>query len=655
MKRLYILLFVGLFAVLFSCSKVAPIDASKVSHIQDAYDLLVDEIDFTSVSSDFTLPVRIYEDEEEVLVSAVSRNTSILDINGTEVIITRQTTNTNVVVDITLSYQEVEINYPTVVTIIGLSGVDADFVNSWEEVEAALNASAPDKNAVSSNLNLLTATSYDGVSIYWSSSRPRTIAPNGTVTLAFGTQSVTLTAFMSKNGNYQSRSYSFKVSASSYTVTEFTPYEYYNGGGEGVYANPLMTLDEQVEAFNTSYQRVMIPSHGENKSNISVNVVVLPIEFTNDTFTQAELTKIEKGFFGTEEDTGWESLQTYYQKSSFGKVDINGVVLPPFNVGTTHGLFATEYSNRVDYASIALSVEHVQNNIDPAQFDANGDGYIDAIYLVYSRSHSSGDWGGVYWAHKSMYMAGYDSFPDVVYTSGTNEYRPSGFMWASHDFLDESIGVNVSINAETFIHESGHLFGLPDYYDYDATVGPSGGLGGADMMDWNCGDHGPWNKIILGWIVPQVVTESITVKLYRATATGQALIIPYNWNHNLFSEYLVVDFFTPDGLYDYGTGYMMNKAGVRVYHVDATLGSPFLFNNSYTAHKLIDWVSAQARSTTSTQFTAGNQELWQVTGNQYDWDSFSWYTLGIVNPRVSITVQEITATYAVVSVSYIQY
>jgi M6 family metalloprotease-like protein len=47
--------------------------------------------------------------------------------------------------------------------------------------------------------------------------------------------------------------------------------------------------------------------------------------------------------------------------------------------------------------------------------------------------------------------------------------------------------------------------GLPDYYDYDDTTGPKGGVGGWDMMDYNGGDHNAFSKYLLGWIDPLVI------------------------------------------------------------------------------------------------------------------------------------------------------
>jgi len=51
----------------------------------------------------------------------------------------------------------------------------------------------------------------------------------------------------------------------------------------------------------------------------------------------------------------------------------------------------------------------------------------------------------------------------------------------------------------------GHVLGLPDYYDYNTTIGPQGGVGGFDMMDGNWLDHNTFSKYMLDWTTPIVI------------------------------------------------------------------------------------------------------------------------------------------------------
>ena len=127
------------------------------------------------------------------------------------------------------------------------------------------------------------------------------------------------------------------------------------------------------------------------------------------------------------------------------------------------------------------------------------------------------------------------------------------------------------------------------------------------MMDSNGGDQTPYSKLILGWVAPYIVNkESTTITLEAFNKTGDCVVIPYKWNGSIFTEFLVLDFYTPDGLNEAHVGYkgLFTKSGIRVYHVDATLKDPkdataiydmTLYNNSTSSHKLITIYEADGR------------------------------------------------------------
>ena len=141
------------------------------------------------------------------------------------------------------------------------------------------------------------------------------------------------------------------------------------------------------------------------------------------------------------------------------------------------------------------------------------------------------------------------------------------------------------------IHETGHSLGLPDLYDYDNTVGPKGGVGGADMMDGNYYDHNGFSKMLLDWLTPQVVsTGSRTVALTPTGSTQSAVIF---WpNYSLASPF--TEFFMVQNRYRINNDTGSAADGLLLWHVDATLNASngFVFNNSYSDHKLVRMMEA---------------------------------------------------------------
>jgi hypothetical protein len=152
------------------------------------------------------------------------------------------------------------------------------------------------------------------------------------------------------------------------------------------------------------------------------------------------------------------------------------------------------------------------------------------------------------------------------------------------------------------------MLGLEDFYDYEEDDGSGNefGLGGADMMDSNAGDHNPWSKMILGWIDPLVVDTSMEVDLSPYISSGQALLITEDWNGTLFDEYIIAMYFTPTGFYAGDDYFFDGRSGMVLYHVDARLGttanvnsvypSDYINNNSDTPNKLIKFIESDGNN-----------------------------------------------------------
>ena len=343
--------------------------------------------------------------------------------------------------------------------------------------------------------------------------------------------------------------------------------------------------------YNNAAGLFTLPSTGVQK------LLVIPVSFSDypcgPTCSQ-RLSNLEKTFFGGANETSWESVASYYHRSSYGQLTLEGIVTPVFESSMTTATFASSTRTTGDYASYfnptwliveqAVAWYKTQSGSSLAEYDQDNDGFIDAVWLVYNNPNSKrasytpeGEeifWAFTYWD--------YDNWNK----SSVSSPVPMTYAWASYDFMYEGYG-STGLDAHTYIHETGHILGLDDYYSY--SEGDWGAAGGVDMMDYNIVDHNSYSKFTLGWVHPYVINgdvNQVSIELSPFEATGEFILINDTWNGSAYDEYLAIEFYTPTGLNYLDSqpgGYPANglrafsEPGIKIYHVDSRLG---LFNNS---------------------------------------------------------------------------
>ena len=331
------------------------------------------------------------------------------------------------------------------------------------------------------------------------------------------------------------------------------------------------------------------------------NILVLPIEFSGYSFTNDDLNSLDACLNGNgEEDTNyWESLSSYYEKSSYGKLKLSYEIATPYlakdaqgNPLTPYGVYSTYGPGSGNGSDNGLNMiqnayrQFLEENGEEALRELDGDhnGYIDGVIAVYAcPDYYSGGfyfdrstyfWAYTYWASVgSTYMPGIDVGRPSLECPGIDVY-----FWTSINFMFDSIYTRQnpgSVDSHTFIHETGHMLGLDDYYPSGTAFSPMGGM---DMMDLNILDHNSFSKLLLGWVDPYIVTDAIDITLRPFESSGDCILIPTSsFNGSPFDEYLMIEYYTPTGLneldssaqldWDRPVGYQ--TPGVRIMHVDA--------------------------------------------------------------------------------------
>lgn len=405
---------------------------------------------------------------------------------------------------------------------------------------------------------------------------------------------------------------------------------------------PVKSLYTYKDYDDNSYYHSQGYPQGYSPNQGDANYLIIPVWFNDsDTFIKMENREtvrddIRKAYLGTEEETGWESVKTYYAKDSFGNLNISGVVSDWYEIDKSYTDYFDGNATNALVKSATKWYKETKNGGQPlTDFDCDKDGFLDSVILIYAApEYYSLIYSGMYgqdadisnlWAYTSWIM---DARLKNKYDPG-----PDTFFWASYDFM---YGMNIAglktgkftyghgetehvkIDSHTFIHETGHLFGLPDYYNYGG--GKSYSLQ-FSMQDHNMGAHDPYSRFSLGWSKAYVPTETTKFTINTSEEDGNFILLSPQYNGSAFDEYLAIELYSPTRLNELDTTYNYsyyskgpNATGARMFHVDSRLFS--YKTNKVTSNpkdKMIINATTNSDGNRSTDL-AGKSEYKQLTG-----------------------------------------
>jgi M6 family metalloprotease-like protein len=290
----------------------------------------------------------------------------------------------------------------------------------------------------------------------------------------------------------------------------------------------------------------------------------------------------------------YESVRNYYRRASYNQLEIGGATLGWYT--TTYPRSSVAQTRAGREALIKEALSSLDAGHDFSQYDNNGDGAIDYFVVIWTGPDNG--WANFWWGYQTSF--------------GDSSYLLDGKRLGDYSWQWETRTTGGTFSPLVVIHETGHALGLPDYYDYDDSVGPRGGVGGLDMMDGNWGDHNCFSKFLLDWMTPTVVSGGDnSLSLRSAGSFGDAVLFAKGATSQAFAEYFMVQNRTRTG----------NDSddpadGLLVWHLDARLdgtGYDYQYDNSYTAHKLLRLMEADGLEEIEKNYWA-NAGDYYVTG-----------------------------------------
>ncbi len=261
--------------------------------------------------------------------------------------------------------------------------------------------------------------------------------------------------------------------------------------------------------------------------------LVILVEFTNKKFSvveplQAYTALLNQAGYSSNGGTG--SARDYFSDNSNGAFSPDFVVVGPVSLDQTFNYYGQNI-NESDANPRQMIIDACKKadtlGVDFSEYDTDGDGFVDNVFVYYAGfNEAEGGPNDAVWPHRWTLSTPYSidgkKINDYACTSELKGYTGSNMC---------GIG--------TFVHEFGHVLGLPDFY-------ATNGAEHATLGSWDVMDAGPYNnagrtppgysayeRFFLGWLTPTVLNQPSLVTLESLLSTNKACLITQSRTHNL--------------------------------------------------------------------------------------------------------------------------
>ncbi len=256
--------------------------------------------------------------------------------------------------------------------------------------------------------------------------------------------------------------------------------------------------------------------------------------FSVDTNPNTYYTRMlnEEGF---SDDSNRGSVHDYFTDMSSGLFDLTFDVYGPVTVSKASAYYGgndgTEWAGEL----ITDAIEQADGayDIDWTQYDWDGDGYVEEVFVLYAGyGQATGGGKDTLWPHMAtlsgMKSMGNDIAGPLTLDGVTvNVYACANELYGKRGWQRMGIG--------SFCHEFSHCMGLPDMYDTD--YGGNRGMDYWDLMDkgsYNEVNGGcpapwtPWERHFAGWLEYTVLKENDSVKNLKPLLDEAKAYVIYN-------------------------------------------------------------------------------------------------------------------------------
>ncbi len=372
------------------------------------------------------------------------------------------------------------------------------------------------------------------------------------------------------------------------------------------------------------------------------NLVCILMGFTDKAFT-----KTQNDFNNLFNQVGYTldgatgSVKDFYKESSYNQLNLTVTVAGPYTAANNMAYYGANDADGYDVKPDVLVTEAVTKadaDVNFANFDNDGDGHVDGIYVIYAGyGEEAGAPANTIWAHAweitpvtkdGKIISTYSCSSELRGTTGSNITR---------------IGV--------ICHEFGHVLGAPDFYDTNyETNNEYDGTG-----DWDLQAGGSWNNngatpappnaytkiYIYNWATATTLSSAANLTINNSNQNAGSF---YRYNTNTANEFFLLENKQQIGFDSHVPGH-----GLLIYHVDENYINNHSSANDINATNHQGLYPMSATSTTgngvmtyssSTTSTAGCP--WPGTGNKTQFtdattpNAKSWAGVNTAKPITTI-------------------
>ena len=371
--------------------------------------------------------------------------------------------------------------------------------------------------------------------------------------------------------------------------------------------------------------------------------------FTNYLMNEDHFTETRYG-----QNQNYKGVRGYFKDCSYGQFTPVFDVIGPVKLPKPQAVYGEGIHDRMDLL-LPDVCEAVDDSVNFADYDANNDGMVDLVYVIYAgySANYSGNKETDIWP-----KSGTVNISNTYDGKSIHRYGVSNELAGDENKTKGKEKIN---GIGLFCHEFSHTLGLPDIYalDEEAKNQDDQGMEFWDLMDGGTDVRGgrvpasylAWEREVMGWMKIDELKDSCNIKNLKSIDNGGKAYKIVNPNDS--NEYIVLQSMQK-GAWNQGWGDGTYGKGLLAYRVSYPYNkvNVFDFPNNVKGKPRVIPIPADGKILAAANAGGSlNTYIQQLNGDPYPYngknriDNFKMYDGSILNKSIFDIVENDAARY----------